>query len=138
MNRHPGDVDDLLFVETDERSEHRQRCHGLDCGHVLDGLGRDLAETFAGDEGAGVEAASRALGEPEHEPAIEQDPERGRAAGRDLFLDLEQGHHGEPGLTLVAVEDPNQIRTFSRLAGSVRGTEWKWTKSSRIPRFIIM
>ena len=25
-----------------------------------------------------------------------------------------------------------------RLAGSVRGTEWKWTKSSRMPRFIIM
>jgi len=46
----------------------------------------------------------------DHEPAVEDDAQRGRAGGDDRLLDLAERHQQQPGAQLIARQDPRQLR----------------------------
>ena len=87
---------DLFLVHTDERPQHWQRRDLVDRRHVLDRLRRHLANDLAGDERAGAMRAGDRLGNPHHQPAIDDHAKRRRDGEHDLLLNLAERHEEEP------------------------------------------
>ncbi len=80
----PGLGDDLVLVVSDQRPQDGQRRALGDDRKILEGLGGDLADGFAGDDRAGVPALGDGLGRPQHQSLEDDLP----VARGDLRLDL--------------------------------------------------
>ena len=63
-----------------------------DRGQVLERLRRDLSDDFARDQRLALPAPREPLGDPQHQPAVDDDAELGRDGQQDLLLQLAERH----------------------------------------------
>ena len=81
----------------------------VDRREVLERLRRDLADDFPGHQRLRAVLARDLLGDPHHQPAVDDDPQRRRHAQRDLLLDLAERHQEQPRMELEPGEQPREL-----------------------------
>ena len=116
-----GLLDDLLFVRADEGTEDWHGGDFADGGHILEGLGADLAKAFAGDEGFGAFATADGFGDADHEAAVGDDAQGAGDCEDDALLDGGEGYEVEVGVVLVDVEDLGEFLGFLPRASFYEG-----------------
>ena len=104
-----GDLDDLLFVKSDQRPEYRQCAHFIGDAERCKGLGRHLADALAGDETQALSLSGQLLRDAHHIAAHDDSQFIVRALLIDIELDL-----GE-----VDIVQPDRARVSGHLARQV-------------------
>ena len=127
---------DLELVHPDERAQHRHRRHLVDPGQVLERLGGDLAKALAGDQRRRAHAPGQRLRDAHHEAPVHDHAGRRREGEDDLALDVAERHQEQPEACCHAVSVSTSSRALRREVSGRYGTLWKWTKTTRAPRFI--
>ena len=103
-------MDDLVLVHAHQGPEDREGRRRVDDRHVVQGLGGDLADRLAGDEGGRAARPRDALGDAEHEAPVDDHPERRGHRQHHPALDLAESHHVEPRLELAAGQQGRDLR----------------------------
>ena len=87
-----GNVNDLGFVHTDQRTEHRHRCDRIRAGQCRERLTGDLTETLACDDCTAVLLQCELARDLHHQTAHQNREEFVRAVPLQLLLNLRKRH----------------------------------------------
>ena len=105
----PGDLNDLLLVQTDAGPEDGQIHHRAGDVHGLHGLAGHLAQTLASDQGLGADALGHNLGDSHHEPAHDDGEQFLRAGAAQFLLDGGEGDHMDGQVPAPGGEQTGQL-----------------------------
>ena len=115
-----GNVDDLALVEADQRAENGHVHHHIRGAQGRHGLGRHLADGFAGDQRLRLLDVRHALGNAHHVAAHDQRRVLLRALLVDLHLNLGEGHDVHADAAAALRQDAGQVKhLFLRAVGGV-------------------
>ena len=88
----PRQVKDLLLVVANQRTIDRKRRHRADRFHVLERLRGYLRDAVAGDDPMSAFTVGDPLGDPQHQPPVEQNAVALGRRNDDFPLDFAKGH----------------------------------------------
>ena len=128
-------LDDLVLVESHQRSEHRNRGGVGDANQVGQGLGGDLAQALAGDQGIGVALARDGLGGAEHQALEQHLPVARLGVGLDLPRNGIEVHRVEERRVAVgpALRDQLHHAQHAELVGAATQVEEHVVESHAAP-----
>ena len=81
----------------------------VDHGHVVQGLGADLAAAFPGHHGLGAMVQGKPFRYADHQPPVQNHPVGRVRRNNDLLLDVSKRNEKQPGLVLVSSQTTEPI-----------------------------